>query len=227
MCKLGYFDEEFFDFVIEQVMLHKDKLGVKNFCELLWSMAVGNYWPPEVWAQFIQQLQNEEKQGDLLEYQFKKLYQCHLLMNEQQRQEMWEMIPKSLREYCKHLWITQKDSKQSYVQQEIFKGLKRLGYRCQIEYIIPSNTFIVDINIVMDQQKFAIEVDGPKHFTNNKPYRAIGNTISRNKLLENQGYQVISIPFYEYENFYRSKDQLMKFLEQKLTDQLVYVAQLR
>eukprot|EP01026_Neomeris_dumetosa_P003870 TRINITY_DN11035_c0_g1_i2.p1 TRINITY_DN11035_c0_g1~~TRINITY_DN11035_c0_g1_i2.p1 ORF type:complete len:454 (-),score=47.56 TRINITY_DN11035_c0_g1_i2:110-1471(-) len=227
MSKLGFFDTDLYDFAVDKCMHTKNPLQVPFLCNLLWSMGIGDYWPEELWEKLVSLLQQSEAAwGDLTEIQVKKLFQCSLLMDFESRQSFWEPIPFKLKQYARHLHISSLDSKGSYVQNQIWKCLKRLGYKCEIEKLIENETFVVDIYSSVDQLKIAFEVDGPEHFTGNRPYLPVGKTLARNRLLQNQGYQVVMLPFYEYEYHYKSKEQLMKYLEQKLTDEVVQVAQL-
>ena len=66
-----------------------------------------------------------------------------------------------------------------------------MGISFQVEYDDDIDTYIKSSNT-------AIEVDGPSHFTSIRPYRPLGRTILKRKLLKMKGYRVVSIPFYEW-----------------------------
>lgn len=47
-------------------------------------------------------------------------------------------------------------------------------------------------------RRYAIEVDGPHHFTLSRPYRPLGRTSARRRCLQARGFWVLSVPFYEW-----------------------------
>lgn len=56
---------------------------------------------------------------------------------------------------------------------------------------------------------FAIEVDGPHHFTVNT-HDPLGETLARRKQLEARGWTVISIPFFDWNN--KTRDSRLEYL---------------
>ncbi len=61
-----------------------------------------------------------------------------------------------------------------------------------------SNRHSVDILIRFRGTMVAMEVDGPMHFTANRPYRRLGRTVLRDRMLAGQGLRVVSIPWFEW-----------------------------
>ena len=45
----------------------------------------------------------------------------------------------------------------------------------------------------------ALEVDGPYHFSANRPHARLGSTVLRDRLLQAEGYTVVSVPWFEWE----------------------------
>ena len=76
------------------------------------------------------------------------------------------------------------------------------------------------------KQRVAVEFDGPSHFTKiektilgkkpNKP-RALGHTVLKYKILKNQGWTTVRIPFYEFDRipFWASMER-QRYVQRKL-----------
>ena len=66
-----------------------------------------------------------------------------------------------------------------------------------------------------DDCLIAIEVDGPSHFTSNKPYRPLGATILKRHLMNSQSEYsaVVSVPFYEWHSGTDKKEMLRSLLQ--------------
>eukprot|EP01026_Neomeris_dumetosa_P068897 TRINITY_DN6774_c1_g1_i1.p1 TRINITY_DN6774_c1_g1~~TRINITY_DN6774_c1_g1_i1.p1 ORF type:complete len:533 (-),score=48.67 TRINITY_DN6774_c1_g1_i1:176-1567(-) len=101
-----------------------------------------------------------------------------------------------------------KKSKQSFcdsnitvsdIQQLNYQAFHEMGLNPQMELGIFDNRMTIDIALEYQGQKVAVEVDGYPHFTWSKVngYLLTGKTLSRNRLLEWDGWRVVSIPFYE------------------------------
>eukprot|EP01024_Parvocaulis_polyphysoides_P012785 TRINITY_DN14761_c0_g1_i1.p3 TRINITY_DN14761_c0_g1~~TRINITY_DN14761_c0_g1_i1.p3 ORF type:complete len:154 (-),score=26.19 TRINITY_DN14761_c0_g1_i1:148-588(-) len=59
-------------------------------------------------------------------------------------------------------------------------------------------------------KKVAVEVDGVHHFTRNSPRRALGDSVLRNRMLAQRGWNVVIVPFYLWNDF--DRDQRQEFL---------------
>ena len=53
------------------------------------------------------------------------------------------------------------------------------------------------MDVAIPQEKIAIEVDGPHHFTRNS-LRPLGDMFTRFALLESRGWKVVSVPFFRW-----------------------------
>lgn len=85
----------------------------------------------------------------------------------------------------------------------------------EIEALTPDRCYSIDILLHMHGKPLAIEVDGPHHFTQTQPYKVLGPTALRTRLLEAQGFHVVSVPYFEWEAI-ASEDGRMQYLQQKL-----------
>ena len=81
-------------------------------------------------------------------------------------------------------------------QREVADSLCRLGISHELEYVTADGLFSIDLAIV--DRRIALEFDGPSHFTRNT-LEPLGHTRLRDRLLSAMGWQVVSIPFFEWE----------------------------
>jgi len=75
-----------------------------------------------------------------------------------------------------------------------------------IEYLTEDGCFSVDIALPDD--KIALEIDGPHHFTRNS-YLPLGDTIVRDEMLRARGWYVISIPFFSWSGLEESEKRAL------------------
>ena len=54
------------------------------------------------------------------------------------------------------------------------------------------------VDLAMPQQKVAIEADGPSHLSRNT-MKPLGHTAFKHRLLKAQGWSVISVPWFEWD----------------------------
>jgi hypothetical protein len=115
------------------------------------------------------------------------------------------LMPQQLQE-CQDLWAAQQDASivPSVLQQQVFTVLEGLppGSWQQapvLEQLTDEGIFSMDIHaITACGLKLAIEVDGPSHFLD--PGNIVdGATKSRNRALAARGYEVVSIPYWEWD----------------------------
>jgi hypothetical protein len=82
----------------------------------------------------------------------------------------------------------------------------------EMEFMTADALFRIDI--AFPQAKVAVEVDGPLHFSNNTRL-PLGSTAIRRRLLEQSGWTVVSVPFFEWDPLASSKER-QKYLTDKL-----------
>lgn len=72
-----------------------------------------------------------------------------------------------------------------------------------------------DIDILLPDLGVALEVDGPAHFLRNTGH-PMGHTIMKRRLLQLMGYNVISIPHFEWDRIpYWSSMELKRYIQRK------------
>ncbi|BDA42502.1 probable RAP domain-containing protein, chloroplastic at C-terminar half [Coccomyxa sp. Obi] len=91
----------------------------------------------------------------------------------------------------------------SRFQKDVSETLQELGIAHSVEAEISHATLgpaTVDILIERPgQPPMALEVDGPSHFMAVPPYRNLGHTALRNRLLKDRGVDVVQLPFHDGE----------------------------
>lgn len=77
------------------------------------------------------------------------------------------------------------------------QALRAIGVECLEEHPCPASRMAVDIALVLNGDKYAIEVDGPVHFYANHLNVRDGPTRFRDRLLRAAGWRVVAVPYYE------------------------------
>ena len=66
----------------------------------------------------------------------------------------------------------------------------------------------VDASITAATKQFAVEVDGPGHFTRNEPFRMLGSSALKTRLTRSRGWpRVARVPFYEWDSLKGDADR--------------------
>ena len=98
-------------------------------------------------------------------------------------------------------------------QREVGGSLRRLGVAHALEHITADGLFSIDLAVV--DRRFAIEFDGPSHFTRNT-HEPLGRTRLRNRLLSQLGWHVVPIPFFEWRPLRGQPEQEDAYVKRKL-----------
>ena len=77
----------------------------------------------------------------------------------------------------------------SEFQREVSSSLGRLGLAHSLEYSTPCGLYSLDI--VLSDRPVCIEVDGPHHFTSNRPWRVTATSRARGRLVEAAGWSIL------------------------------------
>eukprot|EP01023_Acetabularia_acetabulum_P003397 TRINITY_DN11427_c0_g1_i5.p2 TRINITY_DN11427_c0_g1~~TRINITY_DN11427_c0_g1_i5.p2 ORF type:complete len:164 (-),score=25.09 TRINITY_DN11427_c0_g1_i5:46-537(-) len=104
----------------------------------------------------------------------------------------------------------------SLFQQNVFQVLNEMEMEPNMQSEIVSGLIRADIVVNFSDCQFAVEVDGPWHFTKNKPHFPLGQTLIRNRLLRYLGYIVLNVPFYEWPQ--NNGQQQMEYLMMKMQE---------
>eukprot|EP01024_Parvocaulis_polyphysoides_P035410 TRINITY_DN3136_c1_g3_i2.p1 TRINITY_DN3136_c1_g3~~TRINITY_DN3136_c1_g3_i2.p1 ORF type:complete len:333 (-),score=38.24 TRINITY_DN3136_c1_g3_i2:387-1241(-) len=150
----------------------------------------------------------------------KLLYQAAILQQINQFQpenQFFSKLPENVQQKCLQLSVKGK-AKRSQFQKQVYRRLGSLCQRPGLEATTEDGQMGVDISIINREknQKIAIEIDGPTHYTINQPYKSLLRTIFRNQKLELKGWHVICVPFYEWEEFGYNAERKDQYLKNKL-----------
>ena len=78
------------------------------------------------------------------------------------------------------------------------------------------NEGVEDIDIVVQRGEcnspIAIEVDGPSHFTSNRPYLELGHTALKTRFLRALGWAVLRVPFFEWNELRGSPERQGQYM---------------
>ena len=136
------------------------------------------------------------------------------------------LLPAPMHDSARHLWQKQaKDVQQSELQKDVLRVLsEEMGLKCHPEWMTPDGNFSVDIMAELPGDggritRVAVEVDGPSHFTSTTPYKALGATRLKRRLLEARVDHVVSVPFYEWNEAAKSDDASAK---KKLLERIIF-----
>ena len=142
-------------------------------------------------------------------------------------------LPRPMHDIARSLWQKKaKDVHRSALHNEVLEVLsQQMGLKCHPEWMTPDGMFSVGIMVELPASKedvadnkcsvsgdggrftrVAVQVDGPSHFTSTRPYKALGPTRLRRRLLEARVDRVVSVPFYEW-NAAESASAKTKLLE--------------
>lgn len=105
--------------------------------------------------------------------------------------------PQALLQEAKEAWLADVASVSvSTLQREVGEALTRLGHSPALEHVVADGAFSVDFALV--DARVAVEVDGPHHFAVNTQ-RELATTTMRRALLRYAGWEVVQVPFFEWQ----------------------------
>jgi len=115
----------------------------------------------------------------------------------QEHGKNWPSLPAPLR---KRAWksFTSSTAHPSRLQRSVGKALGDLGIEAQLEQRIGEGYSIDMMVVTRDGSRIAIEVDGPSHFLT-ATHTPNGATQLKRRQLRNFGYEVVSLPFWEWQ----------------------------
>ena len=120
-------------------------------------------------------------------------------------------LPASLLQRGQQKWQFQlSNGRASWFESEVAKVLSTMGWRYEQEYVTECGNFSIDI--VLEGRRVAIEANGPFHYVGKLED---GATQLRRRMLEARGWEVVSVPYFEWGPLGSSTEK-QQYLEQKL-----------
>jgi hypothetical protein len=81
-------------------------------------------------------------------------------------------LPEALQRACRAAWQRGGGANVSDLQQQVAAVLRELGLQVEMEHMDPACLLSLDIVVTLPSgARVAVEVDGPEHFTRNRPHR--------------------------------------------------------
>ncbi|GMH40890.1 hypothetical protein BSKO_08794 [Bryopsis sp. KO-2023] len=162
--------------------------------KVLWSLSVFNLATPELLEAGADRMRRLGKRGGKFStIQRRQLAQVRAVVGG--NSEKFENCNKLLRK-----WFETAHTTGSTFQESVSSLMKKMGYKFQKEVRLGRGLATVDIALV--KYNVVIEADGPAHYSSNlvegKPM-LMGGTKLRNDVIRSLGWEVINVPFFEWE----------------------------
>ncbi len=91
------------------------------------------------------------------------------------------LLPPGLQAACHRAWVHKAWScvTVSHFQRELAQALATMGLAPRLEYATEDGLFLVDVAVHKGRLRFAVEADGPQHFSRNAPHAPLGHSSAR------------------------------------------------
>ena len=110
---------------------------------------------------------------------------------------------------------------ESKFQTDVSQALERMGLAVEKEYRVPKSGYSIDIRVrkisaqaSSEAQGWAVEVDGPSHFLSCKS--PTGATLIKRRHLELLGYNLVSVPYWEWDETRQDEKAQEAYLRSRL-----------
>ncbi|KAK2080103.1 hypothetical protein QBZ16_002499 [Prototheca wickerhamii] len=196
--------------------LREEQLNLQQISNMLWSMAVLEILDEESWRMFVRALEPTNTglaPAQLPAEALSQVFQALMLMQVTLPDGDWG-LPEDLRLAARNSWLANtKVVTISEFHSEVSRLLLSMGVAHDFEHLTQDRLFSVDI--ALSNEKIALEVDGPHHFTVNT-LEPMADMYWRRTLLRARGWRVVSVPFYHWSG---TEDEDRKALLRRLIAQ--------
>ena len=107
------------------------------------------------------------------------------------------------------------------MRKHVSQALQRMDLAVEEEYRCPKSGYSIDIRVrkstargLSEREGLAVKVDGPSHFLSCKS--PTGKTLIKRRLLELLGYNLVSVPYWEWEEMRQDKRAQEAYLRNRL-----------
>ena len=131
----------------------------------------------------------------------KQLYQAALHLEISTGESHDTLLPPILYDRSTAAWRDRRNFlSTSSLQRQVAAALRNKGLHCELEFCPSDSNIVIDVAVFDDEtnSRVAVEVDGPSHFSTNVPGHALGAVKLRNELLRHSGWQVVTVPYFEW-----------------------------
>ncbi|TFJ87807.1 hypothetical protein NSK_001154 [Nannochloropsis salina CCMP1776] len=188
-----------------------------ELANVVWALTVLEVYDVGLFREVFDRAAADEGLRLLQEGDLNQLYQVYCLLR-LQAPEAVTGVGRGLLVAMEEAWAISKDREKRTTKRQaaVAKVLESLHIRHRVEAEH-------DIDILLPEHGVALEVDGPAHFLRNTGH-PMGHTIMKRRLLELMGYNVISVPHFEFDRIpYWSSMELKRYLQRKCqTEEVLY-----
>ena len=110
---------------------------------------------------------------------------------------------------------------ESRLQKDVSQALQRMELAVEEEYRCPKSGYSIDIRVrkssaheCSEAEGWAVEVDGPCHFLSCKS--PTGATLIKRRHLELLGYNLVSVPYWEWNGVRQDRRAQKEYLRSRL-----------
>eukprot|EP00238_Polyblepharides_amylifera_P004557 CAMPEP_0196578292 /NCGR_PEP_ID=MMETSP1081-20130531/7211_1 /TAXON_ID=36882 /ORGANISM="Pyramimonas amylifera, Strain CCMP720" /LENGTH=548 /DNA_ID=CAMNT_0041897459 /DNA_START=389 /DNA_END=2035 /DNA_ORIENTATION=+ len=209
--------EDCLEALTESVGRVAESLNEVHLVNVLWAWVLLKYKPDEkVMEKIRERLQmfcESESPLPGVQEQLFQIHLAHVLLELDMELE----IPEDILETARSSWInqTQRNVTPSEFVDNVSKILMQMEVAHSVEVLTPSRYFSLDI--LLDGQKLVLECDGPTHFTRNS-FRYLGSTTLRDEFLAAEGFSVVSIPYFDWQNLGSCVDTKIGYLKGRILE---------
>ena len=190
-------------------------MNAQEVVNSLWALATlgwqANAEMAGVWEQLIDALIHGDGLSQLSTLDLSQLLQAHLA-SQYLELGLVTLPPSVLQVAVRAHRENVREVNVSNGQREVGESLHRLGVAHELEHITADGLFSIDLAIV--DRRIALEFDGPSHFTRNM-LEPLGHTRLRDRLLSAMGWQVVSVPFFDWDRLHQ-QEQMDAYVRQRL-----------
>jgi hypothetical protein len=193
-------------------------MEAQDVANIIWGLATlgwqAGYEMRAVFQQLIEALGKGDERGSvrLSTVDLSQLLQAHLASQYLGLELI--TLPASMLQVAVQAWKIARKVTVSNGQREVGESLRRLGISHELEYTTADKLFSIDLAIT--DRRIALEFDGPSHFTANT-LEPLGHTRLRDRLLSAMGWQVVSIPFFDWDRLHHRPEQMDAYIQQRLS----------
>lgn len=191
-----------------------------ELANVAWALTVLEVYDVSLYQEIFARMDLWRASADLQEGDLNQLYQVYCLLR-LQAPEAVVGVSRELRLDMYGAWSGNKEREKRTTNRQaaVAKVLENMQIRHEVEAEH-------DIDILLPDYGVALEVDGPAHFLRNTGH-PMGHTIMKRRLLQLLGYNVISVPHFEWDRIpYWSSMELKRYLQRKCqTDEVLYYSE--
>lgn len=174
-------------------------LSVRQLAAMLWALSVVGYVDEKLVAAAVQRL--NALPVEAVQHKARvQLYQAQTWMDGMYQSVVAppQLLSRELMAECQRAFLKgAKSTSTSHFHREVMDVLKLLQVAAVEEYVTQGG-LVVDATLRWRGRKVAVEVDGPSHFTSNKPFRPLGTSVAKHRSLELKGWRVLVVPWFEW-----------------------------